>query len=129
MSLSSQAANRYSITDIKVKDGDTFICTIVLPFDATLLNQTVRCSDYDAWESHVQRKTITYDKDEIARGLKAKKDLEEYIRSAKLIQVEIPDKKYRDVYGRLLLIVYVDGKLLKDYMREVGALRPSKYNE
>lgn len=120
LSLNTQAANKYTVTGIKVKDGDTFVCSIDLGFGVALINQTIRCSDYDAWESSTKRKTITYATDELAKGLLAKKELIDYLNQAKVIEITDGGK---DVYGRLLAVVYVDGKLLREHMKEKGALR------
>lgn len=128
MNSNIQAENKYLVTEICPKDGDTYVANIHVGFDIILKDQIIRCSDYDAWELSYKRKTIIYDPDEIAKGIKAKKDLINYINQAILVEITIDNKRLRDNYGRILATTYVDGQLLRDYMSQEKDLRPSKYD-
>src|SRR5688572_6055789 len=81
LNSNSQAANKYLVTDIKVKDGDTFNCTIHLGFGVALTKQEIRCADFDAWESSYRRnaKGFVYDQKEIEKGKLAKLNAEEIL--------------------------------------------------
>lgn len=128
LNSNTQAENKYLVTDIRPKDGDTYICNIHLDFDIVLKDQVIRCADYDAWEISNKRKNIIYDPEEYAKGIKAKTDLINYVAKANVVEITINSKRLRDTYGRILAITYVDGKLLRDYMYLEKDLRPSRYN-
>lgn len=129
LNSNTQAENKYLVTDIRPKDGDTYVCNIHLDFDIVLKDQVIRCADYDAWETSNKRKTITYDPNEFAKGQKAKTDLINSIAKASIVEITVDRKRLRDTYGRILAVTYIDGKLLRDYMAQEKDLRPSKYND
>lgn len=128
MNSNTQAENKYLVTDIRPKDGDTYVCNIHLDFDIVLKDQIIRCSDYDAWEISNKRKTIDYDPNEFVKGQKAKTDLINYLAKSSVVEITVDSKRLRDTYGRILAVTYIDGKLLRDYMYSEKDLRPSKYN-
>jgi len=119
-----------------VYDGDTFTLDIDLDFGFWLKGETVRAMGYDAWEVTRTRKTVGEITDqEIAKGKEARTYVENLFRNAKVVTCESSviinqdfdgttlARRYRDPYGRLLLFIRVDGKLLAKLMEERGYVR------
>jgi len=128
LSSNTQAENRYSANVSKVKDADTFVADIDIGFDIILKSQEIRCCDFDAFEASYRRKSVKYFEDEVARGLEAKAFVEALIKKSKVTVALNPVGRVRDVYGRLLLIVYVDGVPLSKIMHEHHYCREDKPN-
>lgn len=123
----ASAEHLYEITVHRVKDGDTIVADIHLPFDITLRRQDIRCNDYDAWESSRARRSVDVTDEEIERGKKAAADLRQLLNRADRVWIVPDDDEARDVYGRVLggIAVEVDGKRfsLAAWMSERGHLR------
>jgi len=119
------AVTYYELKDVRVIDGDTLEADIDLPMNITLRDETIRCSDYDAWESSKRRRSVTVSDDEVVRGKAATAALKELLSSGSmLVQLESNE---RDVYGRVLarLFVQSEGGLVSvaSWMREQGHVR------
>lgn len=130
--LCSSASAQYNDYLIKVHrtiDGDTFVCTFDLGLDVELKNQTVRVSNFDAWETSKIRRTVDVTNEEVAKGKKAKADLEKIFSEATIIYARVQKKKYRDSYGRLLVKIYVTSPSLgtnaelSEIMTDLGNVR------
>lgn len=117
--FSYSALGDYPATIVAVKDGDTLVMDIDLGFDIILKNQSVRLNNFDAWETSKRRKAKKISDEEISKGKVAREALDKLIESGKIITVE-PQKPLRDVYGRLLLNVFIDGISVGDTMRKNG---------
>lgn len=121
------AAELYEITVRRVKDGDTIVADIHLPFDITLRKQDIRCNDYDAWESSRARRSVEVTDAEIERGKAAAADLRRLLASADTVWISPDEDDARDVYGRILggIAVEKGGKRfsLAAWMKERGHLR------
>lgn len=112
--------NSYEVRDIKVVDGDTIDCTIVVKVVSTffgtiirtyheLPNQRIRILELDTWEAAlIKRNNIQVTKEEVAKGKKATLALHELLKDNQ-VEIEESDRKNEkyDVYGRKLAHVYV----------------------
>lgn len=121
------ATNTYPVTIHEVHDGDTVTATVHLDFDIAIINKPIRIYNFDAWEISRQRTSVVVTPEEIAKGLLAKKDLQDLLKTASKIHLEPKERGY-DKYGRLLgtLIVYdKTGKVIDvaDYMQKRGHQR------
>jgi len=114
-------ATEYEAKVLEVKDGDTFVCNIVVGFDIVLIAQDVRVVEFDAWEKSRRRQSVRVTDDELVKGKLAYEDAVKILTTGK-VTVE-PQKPLRDVYGRLLLRVKVDGKYYDEIMKEKGHQR------
>lgn len=121
------ADDLYEITVRRVKDGDTLVADIHLPFDITLRKQDIRCNDYDAWESSRARRSVEVTDAEIERGKAAAADLKKLLDSADRVWIRPDEDDARDVYGRILggIAIEKDGRKfsLAAWMSERGHLR------
>lgn len=94
--------NRYELTEIKTHDGDTITARIALGWKVTLGPESIRASNYDAYESSRTRKTVGPITDgELAKGKAAAKELGELLAVSKVFVVPDGNGK-RDAYGRIL---------------------------
>ena len=93
--------NTYTITDVKVIDGDTFDCTIILGFDITL-RQRIRLLNIDTPEIR------TKDAEEKKFGLLAKRKLVEIVKQASSLHLKCETK--REKFGRVLGELWADVK-------------------
>ncbi len=94
--------NRYELTEIKTHDGDTITARIALGWKVTLGPESIRASNYDAYESSRTRKTVGPITDgELAKGKAAAKALEELLAGSRVYVVTDGNGK-RDAYGRIL---------------------------
>lgn len=95
--------NRYLIDDIRVTDGDTIKADIHLGLGVVLNDETLRASDYDAWESSYRRrsKDVTITPEEVEKGKLAKIFLAGFLPNHEAY-IELHEKQTRDVYGRIL---------------------------
>lgn len=101
----------YKCTIDRVVDGDTIDATIDLGF-SVLYKSRVRLYGIDTPESR------TRDKDEKARGLLAKKFLQEQIDSGDSICLQTKMKDSRGKFGRVLASVIVDDVNINELMVE-----------
>lgn len=85
----------------KIHDADTLKGDVILPYGITLRAETIRASDYDAWEITRTRQSVTVNDAEIARGKKATAEFKELVEGA-TIYISPPLGEERDNYGRLL---------------------------
>jgi micrococcal nuclease len=85
--------NTYSISNVRVIDGDTFDCLINLGFDLTL-KQRVRLRNIDTPECR------TKDAEEKKYGLMAKRKLIELVKGASELTLKCEAK--REKFGRVL---------------------------
>lgn len=112
------------------KDGDTIQADIHLDWGITLTDQTIRCSDFDAWECSTKRKTVKVTPDEIVKGNAAKAYVNNLVKDHTFYI--IPAKQQRDVYGRILGVIIVSSNkgenvhLLSALMEERQHVRPGK---
>lgn len=119
---------RYGIElrNVGVVDGDTIHADLLLPYGIVLEKQTIRASDYDAWESRKIRRSVGPISDaEIARGKRAKEHLQRLVSDGP-IYLEAPGKneEQRDSYGRLLGKFMLNGSSIKSAMQNSGDTRP-----
>lgn len=96
----------YPLENIEVKDGDTIQADIILPFDITLRNQTIRAADYDSPEISRHRQKVEISDEEIKQGMLAKRFLADKLLIGKLYIAQY--KRNRDIYGRILGILYYE---------------------
>lgn len=115
----------YALHNIEVKDGDTIRADIVLPFGVALLGQDIRAADYDAPEISRHRQTVQITDEELKQGMIAKRFISDFILVNKVYIS--PYKKTRDVYGRILGLLYYEDqgkvKSLGNLMKERGFIR------
>ena len=124
------AVSYYELTNVRVVDGDTLEADINFPMNITLRSETIRCSDYDAWESSKRRRSVTVTDDEVAMGKSATAALNKLLSSGSmLVQLESNE---RDVYGRVLARLFVrsEGTLVSvaSWMKEQGHVREEEGN-
>jgi endonuclease YncB( thermonuclease family) len=122
LTLSLLAENSHPITIERVKDGDTFVCDIALGFGVVLDDQPARIAAFDAWESRRIRRSVPISDEELAKGKLAAAALADIFAKAQRIEAR-PARPLRDVYGRLLLHVSVDGRDLGELMTSLGHSR------
>jgi endonuclease YncB( thermonuclease family) len=122
------AAEPFTAEGITVKDGDTLhVQKLHLGWGVALVDQTLRCADFDAWESSRRRQTVDVTDAEIIKGKRAAAVLAEIVRTRRL-RIEPHIGRDRDVYGRLLVVIFiVDGdpplRPLADFMEAGGHCR------
>lgn len=120
----SLAQEYYKVSSYTIHDADTFTkATVELPWDVSLSNRIIRCSDYDAWEVTRTRKTVVITDEEIQKGKTAKEDLTQLLKNTELWIS--PEGRQFDVYGRMLGRLYYgkEKKSLMEYMKSRGHLR------
>jgi endonuclease YncB( thermonuclease family) len=114
-------ANYYDVIVESVHDADTFTVTIKMEWDVNLVHQQLRIANFDAWETSRARRTIGRITDEeIIRGKQATEYCVKLFKEAKNVKLTPHPKQKRDVYGRLLVYVYVDGVEYGELMRRNG---------
>lgn len=119
--VSPVQVNRYPVKIESVHDADTFTCTITMGWDVQLANQKVRVANFDAWEISRQRQTVGRITDEeLRKGREATDYAKSLFSKAKTITVSPNPKDDRDVYGRPLVTVTVDGQDYGDLMKSKG---------
>lgn len=106
---------------VKIHDADTITFDVDLGWDGiTVKNQTVRVLEFDAWEITKQRRTVGKITDkEIAKGKLALEDAKSIFAKATRIDVRM-GKEGRDVYGRALVHITVDGVDYATKMKSLG---------
>lgn len=119
------AVTYYKLRNVRVVDGDTLEADIDLPMRVTLRQESIRCVDYDAWESSKRRRSVNVTDEEVVKGKAATEALKSLIASGQLVvQLEEED---RDVYGRVLARLYVEREYelicVADWMTENGHVR------
>lgn len=102
----------------RIIDGDTIECTLDLGFGVSIRDK-VRFLDYDAPEifrpgSEAEREL----------GLEAKRYLQRTILKKDII-LDVPPKKERGKYGRILGSVYLNGLDIIKIMKEKGYIKIS----
>lgn len=115
------AADRIPATVVKVYDGDTLLCR----FDGR--EEKVRLIGVDCPESsdnskhrRDERLDCCHNSDElIEHGKKAKEFTEHFAGVGKMVELEL-DVQERDVYGRVLAYVWVDGDMLNSALLREG---------
>lgn len=98
--------NIYPITSRNIHDADTFKKTdiSIKEFNIVLVDQDIRCSDFDACEVSRVRKTV----DITDLELKIGKQAAEYVNNlSKNYQFYIVTDGKKDVYGRMLGQIYL----------------------
>jgi hypothetical protein len=119
---------RIPIRISRIKDGDTLVADVLLPWNVTLRDEDVREATYDAWESRRGRGGIVITEEELAKGKQATKDLTELFRDNKAY-LGVSDDAKRDSFGRLLGKYWaydtVNSKWIdvREFMRERNHLR------
>lgn len=96
------------IAVLDVKDGDTILADLLLPWDVTLRGQSIRENSYDAWESSKRRQSeaagpIT--DEEVAKGKIATDALKALLAEGEVfLEPQRKEGSYgeRDVFGRVL---------------------------
>lgn len=89
-----------------IKDGDTIVADIQLPWDVTLRDKTIRCAGYDAWESSKRRQTVKVTDEEVRKGKIATKALQDLFKDAdKVVIIKAETKGHN--YGRLAGYIFV----------------------
>lgn len=118
--------NLYKAKVERVIDGDTLVCDIQFDWGVTLEDKHIRCLGYDAWEASKRRRSRDVTDEEVEKGLKAKKELEELIEKSEAVYLS-PGATPYDPYGRPLAYVFIkqDGKMidLALWMSKNGHLR------
>lgn len=106
---------------IKIHDADTITFDVDLNWDGiTVKNQTCRVLEFDAWEVTRTRKSVgPITDEEIEKGKLASKEAKSVFENAKSIDVRM-GKEGRDVYGRPLVHITVDGVDYATYMKAKG---------
>ena len=92
--------NEYPVDRIRVIDGDTIECDILLPLGITLRQEEIRFSDYDAWESSRRRRSVKITDEELVKGKQATALFKELLETSSMTIILEGDG--RDVYGRVL---------------------------
>lgn len=121
----STAAKAADARSIRVVDGDTFDCVIDPGFDLISPPRRVRIAGFDAWEATTARRSLKLTKEqwavELPKGKAAKAALQKLISEAEAVEVFEPrPKAKRDPWGRMTLLVYIDGKEAGELMRAQG---------
>jgi len=123
------AGNPYApckVSHYLIHDGDTLKAyEVQLPFGVSLRDQSVRADGYDAWEIDRTRKTIIYDKDELEKGIEARRAFSNLLDDGGLW---IDETGKRDPYGRLNARLWTkdrSGKWIDvaEWMKEHGHAR------
>lgn len=120
-------ACRLEVVGAEATDGDTVSTSLVLlPCGVALYRQSIRASNYDAWEKSRLRFGGKTTDAEIVKGVKAKQALANILATGKLFME--PGAEPRDKYGRLLgrfVIVTTDKRTIDvaKFMREAGHCR------
>lgn len=106
LSVANGPPNTYPIKIQRIKDGDTFVADYIkLPWNSGLIDVTVRCFGYDAYESSKKRSKLITDQ-EIVLGKKAKLELEKLVKTNVFCYLK-PEVPEFDCYGRILGRLYV----------------------
>lgn len=130
--LMTALVSQMPISNVRVIDGDTFECTIKLPFGEEWPGRKIRVADFDAWESSRVRQTLDLTPDEwteeLRKGKLAKTHLDTLFDRYYAVVYEEP--KAEQTYGRFTMrVMFVTGKGpdglaitkdLRDFMREQG---------
>lgn len=124
--------NRFELTEIKVADGDTITARIALGWRVSIGPESIRASNYDAWESTRIRKTIgPITEEEIAKGKTAAKALEGLLGNGAVYCVPNGGGQ-RDAYGRILGELWVkrNGEWIDvaAWMKDQGHIRKDAKN-
>lgn len=112
----------------RIKDGDTIVADVLLPWNVTLRDEDIRESTYDAWESRRGRGGIVTTDEELVKGKQATRDLTELFRDKKAY-LGVSDDSKRDAFGRLLGKFWAFDTVnnqwidVREFMRERGHLR------
>lgn len=119
---------RIPVRITRIKDGDTIVADVLLPWNVTLRDEDIRESSYDAWESRRGRGGIVITDEELVKGKNATRDLTELFRDKKAY-LGVPDDSKRDAFGRLLGKFWAFDTVnnqwidVREFMREHGHLR------
>ena len=108
----------YPCDVLRVVDADTFDLRILLPLGLEI-RDTCRAADYDAVESSKRRRSVEVTDDEVTRGKAARTALEAYL-AGRRTEVEL---RGRDVYGRPLVVLWVDGESIAAWINREGWAR------
>ncbi len=115
----ASAENRYPARVVSIADADTFTLAIAFEWGVGYTGP-VRVANFDAFEVSRRRRTVKVSDAELVKGKAARDLVVAWFARAKSIEV-IPDaSRRRDVYGRPLVRVVVDGEDLGDAMRAAG---------
>lgn len=99
--------NTYPVKIQRIKDGDTFIADYIkLPWNSGLIDVTVRCLGYDAYESSKKRQSRVISDEEVVLGKKAKLELEKLVKPNVFCYLK-PESPEFDCYGRILGRLYI----------------------
>lgn len=100
------AITYFELSNVRVIDGDTLEADINFPLSVTLRKESIRCVDYDAWESSKRRRTVDVSDEEVTKGKAATEALRELLKQGSMVaQLESGE---RDVYGRVLARLFVE---------------------
>lgn len=96
----------YPLQIKRVKDGDTLVGTIKLPWNTGLIDVSIRCAGYDAFEITKKRKSVIFTDNEIENGQRASNYLKELILNSTNFCIS-PSTNQFDCYGRVFGFVYL----------------------
>ena len=96
----------YPLQIKRVKDGDTLVGTIKLPWNTGLIDVSIRCAGYDAFEITKKRKSVVFTDNEIENGQKATNYLNKLILKSTNCCIS-PSTQEFDCYGRVFGFVYL----------------------
>ena len=128
--VSVQVVSQVPLSSIRVIDGDTVEADIELPLSIVLQSQSIRFVGYDAWEASKRRRSVNVTDEEVVKGKKAAKALENFLKSGTVV-VDLDSLNQRDSYGRVLATAFVvwgnSEKLsVADHMIDNGHTRPTE---
>ena len=105
----------YKVEVLKTIDGDSVRLNVDVGFGITLKNQSCRISAVDTPESRLNVKRYPERAKEKELGLKAKARLKELLEGEVILHC-----LKRDKYGRLLGVLYADGKNVGERLVKEG---------
>ena len=105
----------YKVKVLKTIDGDSVRLNVDVGFGITLKNQSCRISAVDTPESRLNVKRYPERAKEKELGLKAKARLKELLEGEVILHC-----LKRDKYGRLLGVLYADGKNVGERLVKEG---------
>ena len=105
----------YRVEVLKIIDGDSVRLSVDAGFGITLKNQSCRISAVDTPESRLNVKRYPERAKEKELGLKAKARLKELLEGEVILHC-----LKRDKYGRLLGVLYADGKNVGERLVKEG---------
>ena len=118
VTLSPDDCTKYSASVEKVTDGDTLVVDINLGFGVTLNGAKIRMYGINTPESRTRNAL------EKIAGLAAKERLIEILESSQSIEVCVNEKKPRGKFGRVIAILFADGRNVNQALVDEGHAKP-----